>query len=520
MNEIILETGSILEQYNSLKRKVEEQAALIKYYEELLRLNRQKKFGASSEKTSPGQRMLPLFDEPENEADKRAPEPAAEQITYARRKSSGKKDEDLSDMPVETVTHSIPEEERICPECGGAMHVMGHSEPRREIVIIPAEVKVVEHVREVYACRNCENNGTSVPVIKAPIPEPVIKGSAASPSAVAHIMVQKYVNALPLYRQEMDLISNGYMLSRQTMANWMIYCSAHWLEPLHEMMRRTMLVEDILHADETTLQVLKEPGRASRSVSYMWLYETGIYSSHQIALYEYQETRSSSHPVRFLEGFKGFLHCDGYSGYRRLEPCVTISGCWAHARRYFIDALKASPPDERENAVSKRGVELCDRLFALEREYKEAKLTPEERQRKRLEQSRPVSDAVIAWASEVEALPKSLLGRAVRYLLGQKTYLENIYRDGRLELSNNRAERAIRPFVIGRRNWLFSATPKGARASAIIYSMIQTAKLNGLKPFEYLQHIFETIPNVQPDKYGSLLPWSKSLPEKCKLVPH
>jgi transposase len=520
MENAEITTGSIIERNKFLERKVEDQAALIKYYEEQIKLLTHKRFGASSEKTDPRQTELPLFDEAENEADRRKPEPTLEQITYIRRKREGKRKEDLSGLPVETVIHSIPEEERKCPSCGETMHVMGHSEPRREIEIIPARVKVAEHIRETYACRNCEHNGTSVPVIKAAMPEPVIKGSAASPSAIAHIMVQKYVNATPLYRQETGFAADGFVLSRQTMANWMIYCSERWLEPLYGLMKSRMEEEDILHADETVLQALHEPGRASRTNSYMWLYMTGVLAAISVVLYEYQETRSGSHPKKFLKGFGGYLHCDGYAGYHSLPVDIRIVGCWAHARRKFDEAVKSAPPDGRAASRSQEGLDLCNKLFALERQYEKEELSPEKRFEARRTHSKPVSDELFAWAGSVGALPKSALGKAIHYLLEQRPYLENVYLDGRLELSNNRAERSVKPFVIGRKNWLFSASPKGARASSVIYSIIETAKMNMLKPFEYLKHIFETMPNIAPDMYASLLPWSESLPVTCKIDSH
>jgi hypothetical protein len=347
------------------------------------------------------------------------------------------------------------------------------------------------------------------------MPEPVIKGSVASPSSVAHIMTQKYMNAMPLYRQEHELLINGFLLSRQTMANWMIYCSEHWLEGLYELMKRTMLEEEVLHADETVLQVLREPGRKSRTESYMWLYRTSGVSSHPVVIYEYQETRSSSHPKRFLAGFKGYLHTDGYSGYHTLPPNIRVVGCWAHLRRRLDESVKLVPSEERAGLPSQKGLDFCNRLFALERGFE--KLEPEERYKERLERSKPVMDEFYAWANNVGALPKSALGRALRYALEQKPYLENVLLDGRLELSNNRAERSIKPFVIGRKNWMFSATPKGAKASAVIYSIIETAKENGLKPFEYLKYLFETMPNMAAEPLDSLLPWSPSLPEGCKV---
>ncbi len=232
-------------------------------------------------------------------------------------------------------------------------------------------------------------------------------------------------------------------------------------------------------------------------------------------LYEYRETRSSAHPKRFLEDFKGYLHTDGYSGYKTLQKDIRLCGCWAHARRKFHEAVEAAPPEEKTNSVSQKGLDFCSRLFELEREYEH--LTPEERHKKRAEQSKPVSEAFFTWASSVCALPKSALGKALHYALEQRPYLETFYLDGRLELSNNRAERSIQPFVIGRKNWLFCCTPKGAKSSSIIYSIIETAKENRLRPFEYLKYIFEVMPNISEENYHTLLPWSKDLPDSLRL---
>ena len=247
----------------------------------------------------------------------------------------------------------------------------------------------------------------------------------------------------------------------------------------------------------------------------MWLYRTSGCGFVPIVLYEYQPTRSSAHPKAFLEDFKGYLHTDGYAGYHVLPSEVKIVGCWGHVRRKFDEAVKGAPLESRTGLPSQKGLDLCNELFRLEREYE--KLKPEERHEERLRRSKPISDTLFEWASALGALTKSLLGKAVHYLLAQRPYLENVYEDGRLELSNNRAERSIKPFVIGRKNWLFSATAKGAKASSVIYSMIETAKANGLKPFEYLKYLFETMPNIRNEKYESLLPWSETLPDRCRV---
>ena len=518
MEELLLELEELRNKNKKADARVAELEQLVRYYEERLRLSQQKRFAASSEK-SDGQRLLDfgLFDEAENEANPKLQEPVIEEITYKRRKQTGKRDDDLSELPVERVEHVLSGEERVCPVCGEQMHTMGH-ETRRELEIIPAQVRVVEHVREVCSCRKCEREGTTVPIIKATMPEPVIKGSIASASSIAHVMVQKYINAVPLYRQEQEFLQNGFLLSRQTMANWMLRAAVDWLEPLYALMRVQLLSESVLHADETVLQVLREPGRASRAQSFMWLYCTGSESSVEIALYEYQPTRSSTHPKRFLAEFEGYLHTDGYAGYNSLPLSVIHVGCWAHARRKFDEAVKSAPPEERENTAAQTGLSYCNHLFALEREYQN--LSPEDRYTERIKRSKPILDAFFSWAKSIDTPPKSALGKGIHYALGQRSQLENVLLDGRLELSNNLAERRIKPFVIGRKNWLFSCTPKGARASAVIYSIIETAKANKLKPFAYLKHVLEAMPNTRPADHERLLPWSKSLPEQCRLNAH
>jgi transposase len=524
MNKTIADLRLEIEQWQikcqKLENRVEELEALVKHYEEEFRLLQHKRFGPSSEKTELIQQATDqeaaVFNETEQEFDASKPEPELEEITYKRRKRKGKRAEDLRDLPVETIEHVLPESERICPECGGVMHPMGH-ETRRELEIIPAQVKVVEHVCEVYSCRTCERENTNVPVLKAPTPEAVISGSLASPSLVAHIMTQKYVNAVPLHRQEQDFSRNGIQLSRQTMANWMIRCVEDWLTPLYDRMKECLLKENqVLHADETVIQVLKEPGKKATTNSYMWLYRTSREASHPNVLYEYQPTRGSEHPEKFLETFEGYLHVDGYPGYHNLPSGIIIVGCLAHARRKLDEALKTIPPEGRENSESRKGLEYINQLFELERRYDDDELSPEERYQRRLEQSKPVFDALSQWAASTNALPKSALGRAIQYFENQHPYLENVFLDGRLELSNNRAERSIKPFVIGRKNWLFSATVNGAKASSVIYSIIETAKENLLKPFEYLKYLFETIPNATGSMLDSLLPWSLDLPEHCR----
>lgn len=503
-----------------LEKRIAELDAKVKWYEEQFRLSQQKKFGASSERT-PAEQLTFFMNEVEAEADPTHKEPTMETITYRRRKAHRKREALLADLPVERIEYQLPEEERTCACCGGPLHVMS-TEVRRELKVIPAEVRVVEHVQAVYSCRRCEREATSTPIVTASMPKPAAPGSLASPSILSYIMTQKYQYAMPLYRLEQQFAQLGVPLTRQTLANWTLKAANTWLEPLYAQMQSHLRAQPILHADETTVQVLQEPGRKAETQSYLWLYRTGR-DGPPIILYDYQTTRSGEHPSRFLAGFSGYLHVDGYPGYHKVAG-ATLVGCWAHARRKFDEALKALPPDKRATAVTAReGLDYCNRLFAIERQIKDA--PPEERLRVRTEQSRPVVEAFSAWLKEKEpqVLTKSKLGEAITYCVSQWEKLVRFLEDGRLELDNNRSERSIKPVVIGRKNWLFSNTPRGARASAVIYSIIETAKENGLNPFAYLTWLFEEMPQLldleNPQVLDRMLPWSESVPSTCRMVP-
>jgi hypothetical protein len=281
------------------------------------------------------------------------------------------------------------------------------------------------------------------------------------------------------------------------------------------MLKTFLLKEPLLHADETTTQVLREPGRRPQSKSYEWVYRTGVNSGRGIVFYDYKETRKHEHPQEFLKDYRGYLHADGYEAYHSLPDGIIVVGCWAHCRRYWENLLKALPENKREGSDAERGVAYINKLFELERKFK--KLTPEERYEKRLAQSKPIADAFFAWVETLGALPKTLLGKAVHYSLSQREYLENVFLDGRTELSNNRCERSVKSFVIGRKNWLFANSPAGAHASSIMYTIIETAKENGLNPFQYIKFLLEVLPNTTSEEVEKLLPWSESLPDLCRV---
>jgi hypothetical protein len=305
---------------------------------------------------------------------------------------------------------------------------------------------------------------------------------------------------IPLYRQEQEWKRQGISLSRQTMSNWIIKATEDYLEPIYNGMREILFSCDTLHVDETILQVLRELDKTAQSKSYMWLYRTSRYNkySHElkypIVLYEYQPDRKAKRPTEFLKGYKGYLHTDGYEVYHGLPKDIIVVGCWAHARRKFDEALKVLPEKDREGSNILRGKRYCDALFDLERDF--AEMTADERFLKRQELSKPLVNEFFEWLISLNTVPKTPIGVAAGYALGQRKYLENYLLDGRLEISNNRAERSIKPFVIGRKNFLFANTPRGAKASAIMYSVIESAKESGLKPFEYLVHIFTKAPGL------------------------
>lgn len=489
------EYEKLREDYDALRKDNAELNQKLDFLMGQLRLAKKKMFGASSEQAA--EQLLGQLSFLFNEAEAWTPreEKASETTAVAahtRQKRSSDLDEVLPEgVAVEVVEHGIPEAERVCDACGTVMEQIG-KEVRRTLVLRPATATIREDVYYTYACRKCSVEATETPILKTERIPPVISGSYASPEAIAHIMVQKFVMASPLYRQEQELNRSGIQLSRQTMSNWILRAADDWLTPIYEEMKKRLVKEKVLHADETTLQVLKEPGKSAQSKSYMWLYRTGKYTSQPMILYEYRPDRKASNAETFLTEFSGWLHADGYPGYHRLPEHIRVVGCWAHLRRKFDEAVKSLPQKDQANAAALRGQAYCSRLFSIEQEL--AELPPEERYTQRLERSKPVMDALLAWAETTNAAPKSALGKAIYYLKEQWPYLTRVLEDGRLELSNNLAERSIKPFVIGRKNFLFANTPWGAQGSAVIYSMIETAKESGLDPYRYLTWLLTNAP--------------------------
>ena len=506
---------------NRLEKENEWLNGRVRWLEEQLKILNKNHFGSKHESASEeviGQMML--FDEPESYA--YLEELRKQTTTVAAYERTEKKEKIflLDKLPenaeVTVEVHELSEEERVCPVCGAEMEPIG-TEVVRTLELIPSRFVVHEDRYTTYACKNCNGEDTPEDISKTQIRKTpripsVYPGSVCSPAAASYLMTEKYVMGSPLYRMEMDFSRRGYPLSRQTMSNWIIYCSQTWLTPIYDELHRRLLAEDVIHADETELQVLREPGRKAQTKSYMWLYRTGKYAKHPIILYEYQPGRSSSYPLNFLRGYKGYLQTDGYVGYDALTDVIHV-GCMAHLKRKFHDAVTALPNGKKTGAAVE-GEAYCAKLFKLEEAFES--LSAEERKVKRQELARPVLDEFLAWGSTRTAAKKSKLGEALTYLHNNGKQLSEYLNDGHLEISNNLAERSIKPFVIDRKNFLFANTPKGATASAVTFSIIQTAIANGLDPYRYLRYIFTEAPKLaakNEDWVSVLLP--QNAPDSC-----
>lgn len=418
----------------------------------------------------------------------------------------------LSDnLPRERVEYKLPLEKQICECCSGKLREIGE-EVTEQLTLVPAYYKVIRHARQKYVCRHCEK------FTVAEGPKSLIRGSSySSPELLADIAVKKYYYGLPFYRLESIAKQSGIPLSRTTMANLIISLSEHNLGCIYELLKSELRDQDIIHADETTFQVLKEPDRPPQSTSYMWLYRSASMYSRQVVIFEYQPTRSREHPLNFLTGdydnkFNGYLLTDGYAGYNKL-PNVTRVGCMAHLRRKFDEALKILPAGA-DGSHAKQAMEMIGELYAIEANIKNC---PDDfKYAVRQSQSLPVLHKLKLWLDEryPNVLSKNPLGRAIRYAVEQWDYVYRYTLDGRLAIDNNIAEREIKAFVIGRKNWLFADTVNGANANAVMYSLVQTALANGLDPHKYLLNVFQQLPYIKNSKeLETLLPWNVQFTE-------
>jgi len=468
--------------------------------QEQLNLALARRYASSSEKVSKDQ--LHLFNEAEMDAYRDGVEAVEfeETLTIAEhtRKKRGRKKLPEA-LPRIEVIHELPEGERHCDHDGAPLEEIGEV-ISEQLDIIPAQIRVIRHIRKKYAC------GCGQCIKTAPVPAQPIPKSLASPGLLAHVSVSKYQDALPLYRQEQILKRIGVDLPRATLANWMV-AAGTLVQPIINLLRDRLLGYDICQMDETTVQVLKEPGRKAQSKSYLWLQRGGP-PDQPVILYDYDPSRGQHIPKQLLEGFKGYLQTDGYDGYNGAVAVGGLKhvGCWAHARRKFDEAIKAQGK-KKPKGKAHRGLAWIQKLYRIEKHTRS--LTPEERHAHRQRHARPILDELRAWldASLPQVPPTSATGKALNYLHNEWDKLIRYLDDGRLEIDNNRAENAIRPFVIGRKNWLFSDSVNGVKASANLYSLIETAKANDLEPYAYLRYLFTELPKAATvERIEALLP--------------
>ncbi len=519
-------------QIQELQKTIQELNITVANLNETLEEFRRKFFGTSRERAAG--RV------PDEEAGQEDQTEKSTVRSHTRRKPKAKREELYKNLPVREVRCPMPEDQRLCPDCDTVMETIAWQFVREELRITPAKVERIQYMQEVLACPVCREEDTGT-IVKAPVPTALLAHSPASPSMAAFVMYQKFLNSVPFYRQEMDWLQMGAPLARETTSNWCIKCALTYFEPVYDRLHEYLVKRDLLHADETVCQVLHEEGRAAASTSYMWIYLTGNDGLPSIILYDYQPGRAGNYAKNFLEGFSGLLECDGYTGYNSVENVILVC-CLAHCRRYFFEAVPAArrkkiklldinspeeiPEDAADPEKAKEGKRIpaeiglcyCNKLFRIERTLKA--MSPEERKNKRLELEVPVWDSFWSWLATVEPLGGSLLEKAVNYAANHKELLGNYLLDGRCEISNNRAERCAKSYATGRKNFLFHDTVNGARSSAIIYSLVETAKANNLNVFQYLYTLLLYMPDYKQEPAGveAMMPWNDFIKERCSKV--
>ncbi len=483
------------------------------------------RFGRSSEKHETEDQIsfmevdgkIVFFNEAETVAAEDNTQEEPESVSRRKpKKKQGKREGDLSGLPVVVVEHSLTDEE-LADKFGKDSWKQLPDEVYRRYSFTPAKVEVEEHHVKVYAGKKTQE------VIKAPHPQALLRGSLVSPSLEAAVMNAKYVNAVPLYRQEQEFGRCGLHISRQNMANWTIQCADRYLAVLYDCLHEKLYGYHVLQADETPVLVNKD-GRPAGAKSYMWVYRTGrMYTERQIVLYEYQKTRNASHPREFLKDFNGVCVTDGYQVYHTIEcerEDLRIAGCWSHARRRFDEAVKALPKQKQKDSRAYLALTMIQAIYREEKQLKD--LPAGERKNRRQLSVKPLVEAYFVWVREnLPKVPqKSKTWEGFQYSLNQEKYLKVFLDDGEVPMDNNAAEQSIRGFCIGKKNWVMIDTIAGAKSSAIIYSIAETAKANNLKPYDYFEYLLTEIPKHLDDTGRSflddLLPWSPGLPANCR----
>ena len=510
-----------LSQQNQL-RNIDKNLQLV--LEQLADSKRQR-FGRSSEKHEVENQIsfmevdgkVVFFNEAEAVAGESAGSTGSDEIPRKKtQKKKGKREQDLEGLPVVVVEHTMTAEE-LTDTFGEAGWKQLPDEVYRRYRFTPAKVEVEEHHVAVYAGKNEDK------IIKAGHPGYLLKGSLVSPSLEAAVMNAKYVNALPLYRQEKEFERYGIAISRQDMAYWTVQCAERYLAILYDYLHKKLYDYHVLQADETPVAVNKD-GRPAGSKSYMWVYRTSqMYSGRQIVLYEYQKTRNASHPREFLKDFNGICVTDGYQVYHTVEKereDLRVAGCWSHARRRYDEAVKALPKSRQKDSRAYLALTMIQAIYREEKQLKD--LPAKDRKDRRQLSVRPLVEAYFTWVREnlLKVPQKSKTWEGFQYSINQEKYLKVFLDDGEVPMDNNAAEQSIRGFCIGKKNWVMIDTIAGAKSSAIIYSIAETAKANSLKPYDYFEYLLTEIPKHMDDTDLSfcedLLPWSPNLPERCR----
>lgn len=487
--------------------------AKIKVLEEQLNLYKAEKYGQSSEQTQYHQ--MDLFENGEQPKSEDDTDESEEEVATVEEYTRIKKTKKAGRKPLPEhlerveVIHDLPPEQRFCSIDGEPLKEIGRV-ISEQLEIIPSVVRVKRHIRIKYACNACDQTIKLAPLPPQPIPK-----SMASASLLSHIAISKYVDALPLYRQSNILKRADINISRATMATWMVLLGKQ-LQPLINLLREHLLTDTVIHCDETTFQVLKEPGRDAATKSYMWVQKTGS-SEQPVVLFDYFASRSSQVPLKLFNGFSGYLQVDGYQGYNAVSDKydVTLVGCWNHARRKFMNVIKAMEKKSKQKVKAgkaTKGINYIKRLYGIEKDIKDK--TIEEKYEIRQARAKPILDDMKKWIDQsmLNIAPKTLIGKAISYVNNEWIKLYCYIDDGRLNIDNNPAENAIRPYVVGRKNWLFSDSMNGAYAGAAIYSIVETAKANNLNPFNYMRHVVECLPVAESvEDIEALLPWNVAL---------
>ena len=501
MNQIAnsFSENALKKEVSRLQNKVVELEATVSKLTDYLRLAQQARFGQKSEKGSGDDApMLPgmgqVFDEASIEKEPKR--------SIKKREAQGGRKPLPEHLPREEVSHDLEKHEKVCP-CGHELHCIGKEESE-QLEVIPAQVKVIKNVRYKYGCKACEDT-----IVLAKMPPQALPKSMAGPGLLAHVLVSKFDDHLPLYRQAEMWQRVGVDLDRTTMGRWVIGCG-ELLMPLVDLMKKDILASGSVQADETGVQVMNEKGRKNKSKSFMWVFKTAGDKNSKI-LYHYSPSRSSYVISSILGGFEGYLQSDGYTAYTKFAKImpnkITTLGCWAHARRKFVEITKVAP----KKGIAFKAVNRIAELYKIEKESKAEDLSIEEIQERRQKESKPILEELKKFLLEHQSAvpPKGLLGTAISYTLKNWEHLIVYLKRGDLEIDNNATERCIKPFAVGRKNWYFKGCVKGAQASAVIYSLLETAKSHGHNPYDYLKDVLIRLPikNASDESLEDLLPY-------------